>query len=156
MKITLKYISLVLVLCVIGFYLSNYFFELCNIQLNNNNIEAIHLKIAGQLIRRLQFALLIGCIPILFFFVNKWAKLNSITQKVAVYLIIVFTGIIFWQYRILNLTEIINTTPDLGINTSVDIDRLNIEIYLLIGLFLGAILSILIFRLINKNLSSKK
>ena len=155
MKETFKYIGLVIVLFVFGFFMSRYFIELSVFQINNNNIELVHTKMAGQFNRRLLFGLSIGLIPILFFFVNKLIKLRSFKQKLTAYLIIIVTGIIFWQYRILDLTNIIDQFPNFGIKTSVDIDNLKLEIFFLTGLITGAILSVVIFRIIKSNNEEK-
>jgi len=151
MKLAIKYLGLTIILGIIGFLLSNYFRELSVLQLSNVNIEPIHTKMAGQFNKHILFAFSFCLIPVLFLIVFKLTSLRSFRQKLAVYMIIILSGIIFWQYRILSVSKTIKEFNNIEIPSIFDIDSINFEVFLMIGFTVGTIISILIFRIKNRD-----
>lgn len=88
------------------------------------------------------------------------AKLTSITQKLVSIAIIVGFGILFWQLRILYLNKVmqrlLGTEIPETLDISINLQTLHLEVFILIGFLVGAVVSTLIFRLKNQRIAQEK
>ncbi len=151
---TLKYIGLTITLLFIGSLIQEYFFEWSFSQLKNEPVRIINRTISGSFHTRIFFVLSIGVIPLLYLIVKKITKLSFINQGLIACGIILISGFLFWQLRIFQLNRRLEKLPKQDIETQISMDSLNFEQYLFIGLVVGTILSILIFK--NKNKTAMK
>ncbi len=111
-------------------------------------------RLSGLFRTRILFSLVIGSIPLLYLAVNKFAKLKSLPQKLAVVGMIMSLGVLFWQLRIVYLSKVVSrllgTKPTGVLDVSISFQVLQLEVFLLIGFIWGALISVLIFRSKNK------
>ncbi len=154
MKKTLKYVGLIIVLTLIGFLIRDYFFNISFSQLNNGNIQIVSRMSNGQFYSHLLFSLFIGAIPMLYLIVEKITKLKFLNQGLITFVLIVGSGILFWQFRIFQLKGQLQKLSEFnigdGIKNQINTKDLNFGAYLFIGFVIGAILSTLVFRRKNK------
>ncbi|WP_349664802.1 hypothetical protein IZU89_07690 [Cellulophaga lytica] len=150
---TLKYLGLILILSIIGFLIRDYFFDFSLSQITNENTRIVSRNISGQFYSHILFAISIGIIPLLYLTIKKLTKLNFMNQGLVSYGIMIFCGILLWQFRIFQLNSRLQKLSEFdignGIQTELNFDNLNFGRYLFIGFLIGTILSILIFK--NKN-----
>lgn len=142
-------------LTVIGFNLHRHFFDISFAQFESWRAMIFSTGSGFSFNVPLLFSLVIGSIPLLFLIVDKMAKLTSITQKLVSITIIIGFGILFWQLRILYLNKIMqrllgSEIPE-TLDVSINLQTLHLEVFLLIGFLVGAVVSILVFK--NKKLS---
>lgn len=106
------------------------------------------------------FKFTIGFIPLLHFGVNKISNITSIKEKLLSLCIILFFGLFFWQGRILavilKIQKDVSLTKSLGpdIMTEYLTKQFQPQLYLTLGIIIGAILSIVIFR--KKNFANQE
>ena len=158
MNKTLKYIVAILVLLVFGFFIRDYFLIFSFSQINNANFnknDLIH-NLSGQIYFHLLFAFSIGLIPLFYLAIKKITKIKFISNGLISCILIVSCGVLAWQCRIYQLNRLLKTLSrfNMGRGSKSEMDllgNLNFAPYILIGFFIGAILSFLIFRKTNKN-----
>ncbi len=135
MKSALQAIGASLLLAVAGFLIHPYFQELSFFQMKGVRIQALEMGTQSKI--RIIFTVAFAFIPLLFFGMRKMLKLTDNKQKIFAVCAILIAGIIFWQYKINSLNTLYN---DLGDMYFFALEDLNLELYLLIGLIMGAIL----------------
>ncbi|WP_299682979.1 hypothetical protein [uncultured Dokdonia sp.] len=147
-------ILLAIVLTVVGYILYRYFFIFSLHQLDELKSPISMHRLSGLFRTRILFSLVIGSIPLLYLAVNKFAKLKSLPQKLAVVGMIMSLGVLFWQLRIVYLSKVVSrllgTKPTGVLDVSISFQVLQLEVFLLIGFIWGALISVLIFRSKNK------
>lgn len=157
MKKALLYSGLLIAFTIAGYMLSAFFFDTAFSQLIGQNIQIQIRNIGGAFQRRLFFALAIGAIPLLYFMVEKIAKLKLTKHQLYTITSILGFGIIFWQLKVFQVKMKIKLfsgfTLDDNIPMSMSIDEFNFERYLLLGFFIGALLSACVFRYINRTVT---
>lgn len=147
------FIGLVIIFFGFGFLVWEVFTGASFYQLHIENILFVFQRMTNRLLLNLIFAFSIGIIPILYLLVYKFAKLNSIKQRMITLGIIILSGLIFWQYRIFQLKyqfdfKSVFTTDNYA--TAYSTEGLKFEIYLLIGLVIGSVISLITYRSINR------
>jgi len=89
--------------------------------------------------------------------VNKFAKLKSLPQRLAIIGIIMSLGILFWQLRIVYLNKVVlhllGTEPTETLDVSISIQVLQLEVFLFIGFLVGTLISVLVFRSKNQRIT---
>ncbi len=152
---TLKYLGIILILSIVSFLIRENFLEFSLSQIANEKIQIVSGSASRQFYTHILFALSIGIIPLLYLIIKKITKLNFINQGLTSCGIIIISGILLWQLRILQLKTRLSILSEFeignGIQTNVNFDNLNFERYLFIGFLTGTILSIVIFHYKNKN-----
>ena len=99
---TLKYLGLILLLSIIGFLIRDYFFRLSFSQIANEDTQIVSQNLSRQFYSHILFALSIGIIPLLYLIIKKMTKLNFMKQGLISCGIIIVSGILFWQFRIIS------------------------------------------------------
>ena len=96
------------------------------------------------------FAMAMGALPIIYAFVEKLGKLKSMFQRITALAIVILMGIVSWKLRIMQMNNkmqlISSIDQEAGIQSSINIELFNFEIYPFIGFLIGGGLSILIFK----------
>lgn len=154
MKNTLKYFLLTFLLVVVGFFIKDHFYELTFAQIHEQNIVLQSSTLSSQFFIHILFSLAIGSIPVFYLLVDKFAKLKNGKQSLSTMGIIVGVGILSWQFRIFQINFQLEKCSKLSIGNniqnSIDYSKLHFGLYLLIGFFIGAVLSTLFFRVKNE------
>ena len=159
---TLKYLFSIIVLLFIGLLISGPLFEFAYSEIENENIKIVDRNSDGQFLSHIVFALSIGITPLLYLIFKKKTKVCFFNRGLISYGIIIASGFSLWLYRILQLKNKSQTITDLyqGKETqnefdfnSLHINNHNFEYYLLLGFIIGTILSIVIFRNLNKKVT---
>ncbi|PKV50907.1 hypothetical protein ATE84_2976 [Aquimarina sp. MAR_2010_214] len=155
MKKILISIGMIVVLVVIGFLIKGSFLDISFSQLNKRNIKIVSYTMSEQFKSHLIFTLSIGVIPVLYLISNKFSGLKSRNQTIATLGIIFGCGILSWQLRIFQLNNQLQKLSEYnlenGIQNSMDFQNLNFSTYLFIGFLIGALLSVLIFKMKNRS-----
>ncbi|MFA7616758.1 MAG: hypothetical protein WCY16_09290 [Weeksellaceae bacterium] len=96
----------------------------------------------------LVFNLSVGIIPLLYLIVKKVTKINSVKQIFTTLGIIIGSGTLFWIFRLLNLKfRLLNMPSFFGEEVNdVAVSTLIFEQYFLLGLIVGTVLSLFIYR----------
>jgi len=128
-------------LMIIGFSFWNRFFDLSIDLLYQPHLEV--LPYTGQFLTHIAFAAVIGLIPIIYFATVRYVGISLFGPKITTLSIILLSGMLFWQLRILHLQS---ATSSLTLDNATFLGMMHLPIYLLLGLVVGALLSILAFR----------
>jgi hypothetical protein len=129
------------ILAIVGFGLWNRFFDLSVDLLYKPQLKV--LPYPGQFLTHIAFAAVVGLIPLIYYATIRYIRINLFEPKLTTLSIILMSGMLFWQLRILHLqSEISGFTVD---NVTV-LGMMHLPTYLLIGLVVGALLSIVTFR----------
>ena len=149
-----KYIGLTLGMMVAGFLLWSTFF---NSSIQQLDAGSTILNTDPQQIRsgRTILMLALGITPLLYLLSMKIAKSTAIKNSIITIGIILFSGILMWQLRIMVTNSKLNRLTDItglsDIRAEFQIADLQPELYLLIGFVLGAICSGISQRYLNKH-----
>ncbi|MDY3319558.1 hypothetical protein PG637_09150 [Riemerella anatipestifer] len=112
-------------------------------------------KLSAQIFPFVLFVISVGIIPFLFTVVDRICALRALNEKIFSVVLIVSTGFVFLFSRVMFLRFKKNKIDDLlqrvefsqGAEIpSVKFEDMNLEVFLIIGLLVGTIISILIFR----------
>ena len=154
MKKALIYIGLTIALIVVGFLTGQRFMNISISELNLNGISLVWKSLSGQFNQNLIFSIAIGLIPLLHFISSKFAKVNSIQSRIIVFVTIISSCIIFWQFRIIQLNRLFEKynefNTDKGIKNSYFSEDLNFGLFLMLGFFIGAIIITMTYKQLNK------
>lgn len=154
MKEVIRYLVIILVFALLGNFIRDYFFDFSINQIINPNYQIVYRNIVAQIYAHGFVVIAIGIIPLLYLIVSKIAKINFIYKGLIATGIIIGTGLLFWQFRVVQLY--FQSRMFSNLNSSIDIvnqvyfEDLNFEKYLLVGFFIGTLISILIFRYLIK------
>lgn len=155
MNRTFKHFALTVALLLVGFMTRDFFLDYSISQVTNKNAQIVSYNLGGQFASHLVFAVVIGMLPLTYLTVKHFGKLTSLGQSFIAYSLIVLSGIGFWQYRIYQLQEqtesLLGFTSGTETKIPLDFERLYFTRYLFLGFLTGAILSVLIFRIVNRN-----
>ena len=143
----LLFIGSTLVLALFGFLIHPFFTQLSFFQLNEVKIYAVETGTTEKL--RWIFCIAFSFMPLLFLALQKMLKLTDFKQKIFAVLAIFIAGIIFWQFKINSLKSIYEK---LDPSHYFALEDLNLELYLLLGFIIGAILGgISLYRYKSRN-----
>lgn len=150
MKSILKYFALTLLFIVIGFLIKEYFYDLSLNQMDKGSVAMNSTTMSGQFSQHLIFSLVIGSIPIFYLMVDKLAHLKNSKHALIITALIIGCGILMWQLRIFQLNfqseKFSELSMNNGIQNTIDFTKLNFGMYIFIGFFIGALISVLLFR----------
>jgi len=128
-------------LAITGFGLWNRFFGL-----SVDLLYKPHLKVSPypeQFLNHIAFAAVLGLIPLIYYVTIRYVRIDLFEPRLTTLSIILMSGMLFWQLRILHIqSEISGLTVD---NVSI-LGMMHLPTYLLIGLVVGALLSLVTFR----------
>ncbi|MEO5911747.1 MAG: hypothetical protein ABIP95_12730 [Pelobium sp.] len=122
-------------------------------------------KLPHQLLPTIIFIFSFGIIPLLTIFVNRICRLTSLRRQITSTTMIIVTGILFYVFRVVFLkikaAQINDLLRRAEFATEADIPRIRFEdmhlgLYILIGLVVGSLFSILIYRKKSKPAGLKK
>lgn len=149
-------IGLSLLLCLIAFLVSNWFLIIFAAEImGENRLSSGSWPLSHQVFPRLIFVFFFGIIPFLYLFVIKYCKISSTKNQLLTLLIISTSGFIFCGMRVIYLKYKIAHINDLlrraeftsdGDIPSVRFEDMHLASYLLAGLLVGSLLSLIIFR----------
>ncbi len=117
-------------------------------------------QLPHQLFPTIVFIFSFGIIPLLTIFVNKICKLTSLRKQITSTTIIIATGILFYVFRVVFLkikaAQINDLLRRAEFANEADIPRIRFEemhfgLYIFVGLVVGSLLSILIYRKKSKS-----
>jgi hypothetical protein len=149
MKI-IRYIIGSLVTGAIGLYLADDFFNYSFALLKPGDVELEAADLYTSTSRIVITGVCFFSVPWLLFLVKKAAELKNGFQHLWSAILIVIFGFVFWRLRIVGLNSEFNKVTDYarlnGTQPKISVSYLEFEIYLLLGLIVGALIAILIFR----------
>lgn len=147
----LKYLILIVVVIIIGFFLYQSFFEFSLAMISDDKIEFFSNDITSRFSSQLIFSLVIGFIPILYLIIQKISKISFWFDGAYVLLIMIVFGSlttilrgVFICQEIMILSSI--KLPNNG-KLSYSIDRLYFEYFLFFGFMIGALICMMLLRL---------
>lgn len=137
-----KYVILIVILGVIGFLIQDYTYDFPISYVAGTKVTLASEYIKDSVFKRLIIPVTIASVPLLYLFVKKVTQLKSISGLV--YFIICSTGILFWSFRInMYIQGIISGEID-------NLKEVDFGYYLMFGFITGTLLSILIFKIIER------
>jgi hypothetical protein len=146
----LKYLGLAVVLFVIGFLTYESFWVFSMSLIHKDDVVFQTRIISGLFYSNLIFALSFGMIPMMYAIVEKITKVRFITNGLAALVLIIGGGILFWFIRLQMINSKIKTLSSFDfqdqINPSYDISAFYFEYYVLLGIIVGAVLAVFIFK----------
>ncbi|MEQ9204859.1 MAG: hypothetical protein RLO09_19855 [Cyclobacteriaceae bacterium] len=151
-----KTVGLTLVCFVAAFMLWWEFLELSINQIKSSRMIMNTRGISSLNSWKMFFAVTIGSIPLLHLGIVKLANIRSTKQKVISLAILLTSGIALWQGRLLTIILRSRRTNSILESTSQDIhfeypiNELQPQLFIAIGLFIGTIANVLIFRTVNR------
>ncbi|MDY8135467.1 hypothetical protein U0D62_07655 [Aquimarina sp. 2201CG5-10] len=140
----IRYLGIFLMFSLIGNFLSFYFYDQSLSQIEDQEMIGFY---NDFIVLNLGFSLSIGFLPFLYLTSKKLSFFKSKIELIAFVILTISLGILLWQYRILKINESLRFNPN---QKPIDFDDLQLELYWFIGLLLGSILGLIIFKLINK------
>ncbi|WP_405207201.1 hypothetical protein [Aquimarina sp. LLG6339-5] len=140
----IQYLGIFLIFSLIGHFLSFYFYDQSLNRVEDQEMIGFYNDFG---VLNLGFSLSIGILPFLYLTGKKLSFLKSKIELIAFVILTISSGVFLWQYRILKINESLRLDPN---QKPIDFDDLQLESYWFIGLLLGSILSLIIFKLINK------
>lgn len=137
---------------IIGFVSCPYILEY-SVSFENIDVQFQNTKLSGQFEARLLFALILGSIPILYFIVDYFAKLNFFQGVLSIFVMLGF-GYVGWKIQLMKI-QAMSDLFSFGENTSQIPQVMNLSPfyftkYILIGFLTGALISSIAFRFTNK------
>lgn len=155
-------VVLSLLLCFIAFIIRDWFLNFSIAEITNENIVfEDSWKLPYQFLPIIIFIFSFGIIPFLYLFVKSICQLSSLKYKIISTTIIITAGLIFYFSRIVILkyksAQINDLLRRAEFATEADIPRIRfedmyLEIYIILGLFVGSLFSVIIFRKIFKKI----
>jgi hypothetical protein len=151
MKGLFKYIGISLLLFIVGFLLSKRVFY-ASYSLITSEMGHILLQggVSSFFKERLWFAFIVGVIPSLYFLWKKVTQKSFINKGIISSLIILSFGTLFWILRSYLLKGRFKRLDnfDIGFDPlpTMNLENLHLTTFAFIGLVIGTILSILIYR----------
>ena len=152
MKSLLIYLISVILLSVFGFVISGTFIETSISLLDLSNIQIVESSIQNNFKQRLFFASALDSIPLFLFVIRKCNRIQHQSIKTAwiACSLILFFGMIAWQFRIYQLNLKFDKFSILQINDAIDttisFNALSFSFYLFLGFIIGAFLSIVVLK----------
>jgi hypothetical protein len=142
-KSVYKIVLISLIFGVVGFFVHPYFVKLSIMEMKDVNVVTIDKEAASNL--KILMAIIFTFIPLFFFSAIKVLTIENQRDKIFILLSIIIAGIIFWQFKLYSiqerLLELRAQTKGKIINFVFAQEDLNLEFYLLIGFFVGVIIS---------------
>ncbi|MBE9600244.1 hypothetical protein [Pedobacter sp. MC2016-24] len=149
-------IGLSLLLCIIGFFVRDFFLSFSMTYIMGEKISfEKSWQLPYQTFPCLLFIICFGLIPFLYLLVKKTCELNSLYRKLSSIIFIITSGLILLVSRVMYLkfkaSQINNMLQRAEFADGAEIPRIrfeevNLEIFLIIGLAIGTLITILIFR----------
>lgn len=143
----LKYALLFIGFTIIGYQIRNCFLELTFSQLDSIEFN-MHNRFSGKFKNDLLFYLIVGGIPLLYSIAEKYAGMRFLYKGFVSYLIIIVSGILAWQFRVYQIRIHYET---IAITNFGD---LKLGLYVFLGFLVGTILSIVIYRKIERKIEN--
>lgn len=132
-------LTAVLLLGIIAYFLHPYFQQWSLFQMKDVKVQSVLLGTAFKL--KIMFSVAFAFIPLLFFAVIKLMKITEQRQKIFTVAAIFITGIIFWQVKINSLNLRYEELMQVKyMKYYFALEDLNLELYLLLGFIIGAVL----------------
>ncbi len=153
MKNTFLYIIFVFGCFILGYLIHDSFFKISLSQLNVGRIQIIMPSISDMFYSKVFFSITLGLLPLLYLSIDEYIKLKTV-QKLLAFSIIVFSGILFWQFKVFQLNQTFETiisleTQNENLNT-FSFKNLNITLYVFLGFILGTLMTFIVFRSYKK------
>lgn len=144
------YIIAIIICFALGLYFYKDFFELSLSGIDTQGVVLANRTIAGRFNYDLMFAVFIGLLPLFYLLIKRITNISFLYKGLIAVLIIIVTGIIFWQLRIFGLNaqfeEISLYELPQDLTPEFDVGNFKFGIYLFMGFIVGTLISILIFR----------
>lgn len=142
---------------LIGFVIYRPFLEISLSLITNENIQLDQYRINGGFYSKLYFSVLMGYIPVTYYLIQKKTNIHFFTDGLYIVLCIIGCCSVSWVLRCFYLSD---KFKDLSIydlnsekNPSFSIENFYLELYLLFGFLIGAIISFIIFKRKEKKLT---
>lgn len=120
-------------------------------QFNNVSFVVVGLGPMGS---ALTLHLAVVSIPFFYFIVKSVSDIKGIFQTFLFLVITVFSGIAFWLLRIKYLKSVTESFKlEKGIENTIAISKFQFEIYCWFGFLVGGLISLFVFKLLNKKYS---
>ena len=149
-------IGLSLALCLIAFFMRDWFLTFFSTEIIGENFLFNDSQpLSQQIFPTLIFVFSFGIIPFLYLFVKNYCKISSTKNHVLSLLIITGAGLIFFGMRVIYLKYRIAQIRDLlkraeftsdGDLPGISYQDMHLESYLLAGVLIGGLLSLIIFK----------
>lgn len=127
----------------VGFFIHPYFVKLSVLEMKGVNVVTFDLAAIFNL--KILMAIVFTFIPLFFFSALKVLNTDAKKDKVFVLLSIIIAGIVFWQFKLYSIQERLKELRaqpgGKDVNYVFSQEDLNLEIYLFIGFFVGAMIS---------------
>jgi len=149
-------IGLSLSLCLFAFLIRDWFLSFFVAEITGENILFSHSSsLTHRIFPMLIFIFSFGIIPFLYLIVKNYCKIYSVKQKLLSLLIIIISGVllsglrvIYLKFKVAQINDILRRAE---FTSEADIPRIHfqdmyLEYYLLAGLIVGALLSMIIFK----------
>lgn len=153
MRKTFTYLALVIIFFISGLLLHKSFFEYSLALMTEYKINLTTTKMGHLFISQILFAAVIGVLPLLYLGVERLTKIKFIIRGLITCGIILLSGILFWQLRIYvvgkELRKIANHNFQSEIDISYNIENAKYNLFLFLGFSVGAVISIIIYRIRN-------
>ncbi len=128
---------------VIGFFIHPYFVKLSVLEMKD--VRVVSFDIAASFNLKILMGIIFTFIPLFLFSVLKVLNLDGQKDKVFILLSILISGIVFWQFKLYSIQERLKElqaqTAGNDVNYVFSQEDLNLELYLFIGFFVGAMIS---------------
>lgn len=142
-KSVYKILLISLVFGLIGYFIHPYFVKLSILEMKDVNVVTINKEAAFNL--KILLAIVFVFIPLFYFSTIKLLNIDIQRDKIFISLSILIAGIIFWQFKIYSIQERLKelkaAAGELNINYVFAQEDLNLELYLFVGFFVGAVIS---------------
>lgn len=156
MKQTTFLILLSLLLCVFGHLIRDFFLSSCtNYIIDQSIVFTNSWQLPHAVVPYWLFIFSLGVLPFLYLLVSKLAVLNTLRQKCSAMLIILTTGVVFLGLRLALLKfEAIQLykfqkTIELAVGGEIPhmkFENFNLEFYFALGLLIGTLTALHVFR----------
>ncbi|MBW1297924.1 hypothetical protein [Aquimarina litoralis] len=150
MKKVIIYLILTIGSTAIGVLTHKYFLDFSFSLLNKRNVTLVASSVGIQFKNHLFFIVSMGIFPLLYLISEKFTRPKSPRRIMTNLALILGTGIVCWLLKIFQLNNLFKKLSAFniafGVQNTMDIQNLNFGKYLFIGLLIGTLLSILIFR----------
>ncbi|MEO1054414.1 MAG: hypothetical protein AAFX87_27495 [Bacteroidota bacterium] len=146
----------------ISIFLYPHFLMISHYQLDLEkiNIVTTFSTLTDSFGQRDQFSFAIAILPILFYTCFLIVRPCNLKQRVWIVSTTLFSGVIFWQLKVLwaylLIRKIDYSYRSSEVKPEISLDQFQFSLFLLIGLFTGAIINTVVFRLKNFKTAKKR
>lgn len=141
-----------LVLLVLGWVSHSWFFDFSLEQLEPHNVEFQNTSLIS--FNPLMYAIALGSIPLFHLLVRNLVTLKSSAQSIFIYAFMILSGVLVWWFRTYQLHYKFQSAYQLDLGRNVihtyNVDELYFDLFLLVGVILGAFASFVVLILNNE------